>query len=556
MSLQKESIQVIAQTLGISKLKDDAAQALTSDVEYRLREIIQNAAKFSKHSKRTILTTHDVNHALSQMNVEPLYGFSTGTLTSVTGKKNAQKRHRFRRVAHTTDLFFLEDPELDIKDCLKTAPPKLPIGPTVTTHWLAIQGVQPKIQQNPAPPTDKDVAGGDPSKNNLVSAGGVTATLPVDAAGATNGVELRPLVKHVLSAELQMYYEKVTEAIKGDKPLLRRACLDSMSSDPGLHQLVPYFTQFVAEEVTNNMRNLSLLMHLMEMTRALLTNPTLHVELYLHQLMPSILTCLVGKRLCENPNQDHWTLRDFCAGMIAHICKKYGPTYHTIQPRITKALLHAFLDPKRPRTTHYGAIVGITALGPHVSQLLFLEPSKNSNLRAYSRLLLPDMESRDAIVRHEALKCYGALLDAVSAFFVRLAPFFKKNNSASSLDGGVNMNGGIAAAGGRPTNGTGLASTSTGFGSIEENEQDEEEDEAEVANRKQTSNEEGKKATEELTKSLRERMNSLSVPDDVLERYQEMYDLFGESVLPFIFYDIVPNTNEQSTNMLAMNVFL
>jgi transcription initiation factor TFIID subunit 6 len=206
-----------------------------------------------------------------------LYGFSSGTIPTTTGKKGVSKKHRFRRVANTTDLFYLEDTELDIKECIRAPLPKLPIGPTITSHWLAIQGVQPKIPQNLAPTTDKDA--GDQSKSNLVSAGGVTAILPGDTT-ITNGVELKPLVKHVLSAELQMYYEKVTEAVKGEKPLIRRACIDSLASDPGLHQLVPYFTQFVAEEVTNNLRNLPLLIHLMEMTRALLINPTLHIELY------------------------------------------------------------------------------------------------------------------------------------------------------------------------------------------------------------------------------------------------------------------------------------
>jgi transcription initiation factor TFIID subunit 6 len=522
MSIQKESIQVIAQTLGINKLKEEIAQALASDVEYRIREIIQDAAKFMKHSKRTNLTTQDVNNALAQKNVEPLYGFSCGAIIpTLTGKKSSTKKHRFRRAQNTTDLYFLEDPELDIKECLRAPLPKLPIGPTITSHWLAIQGVQPKIPQNPAPPTDKDV--GEQSKASLVTTG-VTAPIPGDVT-MTNGVEVKPLVKHVLSAELQMYYEKLTEAIKGDKPLLRRACIDSLALDPGLHQLVPYFTQFVAEEVTNNMRNLPLLYHLMQMTRALLVNPTLHIELYLHQLMPSILTCLVAKRLCENPNEDHWGLRDLCAGMIGHICKKYGSTYHTLQPRLTKALLHAFLDAKKPRTTHYGAIVGITALGPHVAQLLFLEPSKNSNLRAYCRLLLPDLESNDVTIRYEAQKCYGALLDAVNGYFVRLAPFFKQK---SQVD--LNING----------------------------KQIEEEEEVEmprVVLEEPLSGQ--RKATEELTRALRERMNALVLPDDIAERYEELYELFGESLLPFIFYDIAPQTikKKQGSCMLA-DVFL
>src|SRR5690606_31508706 len=77
-----------------------------------------------------------------------------------------------------------------------------------------------------------------------------------------------------------MYYEKVIEAVKGGKFITLRATFESLASDAGLHQLVPYFTQFVAHEVTNNLTKLSYLSNLMEMVKSLLINPHLHVELY------------------------------------------------------------------------------------------------------------------------------------------------------------------------------------------------------------------------------------------------------------------------------------
>lgn len=39
--VQPESLQVIADGVGVPKLSTDAAKALAPDVEYRLREIIQ-----------------------------------------------------------------------------------------------------------------------------------------------------------------------------------------------------------------------------------------------------------------------------------------------------------------------------------------------------------------------------------------------------------------------------------------------------------------------------------------------------------------------------------
>ena len=50
--LPGESIKVIAQHVGIESLADEVARALAPDVEYSLREVIQDACKFMRQSKR------------------------------------------------------------------------------------------------------------------------------------------------------------------------------------------------------------------------------------------------------------------------------------------------------------------------------------------------------------------------------------------------------------------------------------------------------------------------------------------------------------------------
>jgi hypothetical protein len=35
------------------------------------------------------------------------------------------------------------------------------------------------------------------------------------------------------------------------------------------------------------------------------------------------MTCLLHKYLCENPQEDHWTVRDLAAEVLARICKRY-----------------------------------------------------------------------------------------------------------------------------------------------------------------------------------------------------------------------------------------
>jgi len=44
----------------------------------------------------------------------------------------------------------------------------------------------------------------------------------------------------------------------------------------------------------------------------------------LHQLMPPVVTCLVAKKLCVTPSEDHWTLREFCASLLVRVIQKYA----------------------------------------------------------------------------------------------------------------------------------------------------------------------------------------------------------------------------------------
>lgn len=112
------------------------------------------------------------------------------------------------------------------------------------------------------------------------------------------------------------------------------------------------------------------------------------------------------KKLCSKPTEDHWSLRDRAASIIALICSKYSDTYSNLKPRISKTLFHAFLDTSKPLSTHYGGIVGLAALGPYTVEVLVLP-----NISAYMKILQPELDSPGQR-SFEARKCYDALLSA------------------------------------------------------------------------------------------------------------------------------------------------
>lgn len=126
--------------------------------------------------------------------------------------------------------------------------------------------------------------------------------------------------------------------------------------------------------------------------------------------MPSVLTCVVAKRLYDKPTDDHWSVRDAAAEVVAIICHKYSSDYQKLQTRVTRTMVAAFLDASKPLTTHYGAITCLAKLGPLAVDVLIVD-----NVKAYGAILEKKMKAINPPVEAER-RVRGALLTAVGAY--------------------------------------------------------------------------------------------------------------------------------------------
>jgi len=433
----KDTIKTICEINGITNVDDEVLNFLSRDVEYRLREVSYEAKKFMDHGKRSKLSSDDINNSLKVKNIESLYGY---------GFKDPLNFVRVSGISGLNDkgLYYLEDKELNFKDVISSPLPNIPRESNLQLHWLAIEGVQPQTPQNPIIKSSEEV-----EKMNLERS---------KVKSDKDNVKIKPSVRHTLSKEAQEYYLRVTEIIKDlnpsneikntdkmeevneiDSPFYNLSerielrdpkflvVISSIGEDPGLHQLVPYFSRFIASEVANQLHNLPLLLRLMRVVEALLKNPYIRIELYLHQILPAIISCMVAKRVCEDESENHWELRDYAADLVGKICYKYGKYYKDLRPRITKNLLHAFLDPNKALTTHYGAIKGLSSLGTNSIQLVLIP-----NIAAYIKLIKPKLESENPQEKNCAMKCYETLLEICGNFFRTTAEQYlsiKKNTS-------------------------------------------------------------------------------------------------------------------------------
>ncbi|RYP78193.1 hypothetical protein DL771_000670 [Monosporascus sp. 5C6A] len=394
-----ENVKDVAESVGIGSLGDEALRTLAQDVEYRIGQVIVEALRFMRAAKRTTMTVQDISQALKVLDVEPLYGYdSTRPL-----------RYGEASLGPGQPLFYIEDEEVDFEKLINAPLPKVPRDMSFTAHWLAVEGVQPSIPQNPS---TAELRGQD----LLPKGPGANPTLAA-LAGHENAT-MKPAVKHIVSKEQTLYFEKIQAALLDDTPdaevrRLRESALESVSTDPGIHQLVPYFVNFISHEVTHHNDDVFVLRQMMELTGALIQNPHVFLDPYASPLSAPVLTCLVGRKLGPADGtdaiQEQYRLREFAASLIGQIAKKYSPSNKLLRPKLTRSCLKYFLDPMAPSSVWYGAILGVLAAGgPEAVRILVLP-----NLKDFESSMLAPLREKGDATEFEVL--VGGILKAVKS---------------------------------------------------------------------------------------------------------------------------------------------
>ncbi|KAK7499297.1 hypothetical protein BaRGS_00009557 [Batillaria attramentaria] len=412
-NLPLESVRVIAESVGIPSLPDEAASFLAEDCSYRLKTVVQEAQKCMFHGKRRKLSTSDFDAALQSKNVEPLYGFHAPDLIPFRFTSGGGR-----------ELHFNEEKEMDLQEVINSTLPKVPLDLAIKAHWLSIEGVQPAIPENP-PPASKDQQKKeilDTGVKNLIDKGHKTQPVHDRASRhkhrhhKTDMVKLKDLTTHELSVEQQLYYKEITESCVGPDESRRSEALQSLASDPGLHQMLPRFITFVAEGVKINVvqNNLALLIYLMRMVKSLLDNQTLYLEKYLHELIPAVGTCIISRQLCLRPDMDnHWALRDFAARLMATICKNFSSNSNNIQARTTKLFVNALQHEKVALATQYGALAGLGELGQEVIKTCILPYLRGLGERMRQAIEGPIVNNVDKIASEHIKKQLTKYLPSV-----------------------------------------------------------------------------------------------------------------------------------------------
>ncbi|KAJ6234513.1 transcription initiation factor tfiid subunit 6 [Anaeramoeba flamelloides] len=139
---------------------------LLRDIEFRLRDLILDSLKFMQHSKREKLTVGDINAALKIHNQSPLNGYdktlkinntqsqskglvqnttiNPNTNPNINPNLNPNQTLQTQTPNEKPKQIFLDDPIIDLDGHLNTLKISVyPIMPTMTAHWIAVDGIDP-----------------------------------------------------------------------------------------------------------------------------------------------------------------------------------------------------------------------------------------------------------------------------------------------------------------------------------------------------------------------------------------------------------------------------
>jgi transcription initiation factor TFIID subunit 6 len=237
-------------------------------------------------------------------------------------------------------------------------------------------------------------------------------------AGNDN-VSFRPSVKHVISKELILYFDKIQAAILDDDPdeektRLRAAALESVRSDPGLHQLLPYFVNFINNHVTHRLDDTFVLRQMMELAAAIIANPNLFLEPYASALSAPVLTCLMSRKLGGTEDdivsiKEQYELRELAASLLGTIARKYSRGNAQLRPKLTRTCLKFFLDPTRSPAVLYGAVKGLAAVGGPEGVRVLMMP----NLKAFDAAILQPLKEKGESARLELEALVGGIMSAM-----------------------------------------------------------------------------------------------------------------------------------------------
>ena len=319
--------------MGNTILRSDALAALDWHTEHALDRLIQEALKFAMHSKHPgRLCKEDVQSALEVEGHEQIYG---GLID--------ESRAPPVKLADYGPWYFEEPPTLVC----------------VERHWLAIEGIQPNIPQNP------------PLMEIARFSEGALPLIPEAKKCKLELCSHEDEDEDVPEDEVQKLYDVTTSIVLSPSDDERdvgslEPMLENFFKQKAARQLEERVTNFLSEQVKKNLSHARLLERLVVFMDKFVLAPSVKASSHASKFIPALLSCIITKNIGGADGSSHLEIRSRAANVLSNMCKKSGSKENR---KIIKTLLHTLEDPKKSIPACYGAIIALHSIDTKTTSL-------------------------------------------------------------------------------------------------------------------------------------------------------------------------------------------
>jgi transcription initiation factor TFIID subunit 6 len=373
---------------------------------------------------KTRLHAADINLALQLKGCEKLYGNIMGSSLSLSS--NTKK--------------------VMLSDVLKEEIPPPPEEVSMKQHWLVIDGHEPSKATT-------SLLSSSPDDTIPTMSGTTYTTTSIDLTNTYESsdvlLRIHQLQSGLLSEELKLYFLRVIHTLEqqnGTSSYYDRCEQDKvllhLQTDHGLQELVPFFIRYTQHAIyehiqSNHFENCTLIVRFI---RSLLYNPTIHLELHLHEILPSLMTCVVAKsfgtRLSSSSSSvsmihlmtNHYYLRNEAASTLAICTNLFSKDYTTLKSRILRTLCQALeMDDDHNLSSRYGGIIAITLFGNRAIDAFIMplimdcwdvweEELGNISFKHRTAARSSTVQVASELLEMEIIMCQYAVLNSLSTY--------------------------------------------------------------------------------------------------------------------------------------------
>ena len=181
-----------------------------------------------------------------------------------------------------------------------------------------------------------------------------------------NIVSLSPLTK-----KQQSFYKYFTMIFERGNEFEQNACLEIISEDNGISFLIPYMILYLTQFFSSKKQMITKIKLAIKFILAIILNNFHNVQPFIHQILPMLLQCLIGKQAVANRNETH-DVRYLCAKIIAYIFQRSGQKNASLQSKIVFLLTKNLLNSFNNIDDLFGAIIGLAMIGIHSFELYLI----------------------------------------------------------------------------------------------------------------------------------------------------------------------------------------